>query len=177
MSYALFSGEKYYLTTQKRGSDWAPSPSDIRWLCKFKMTNTLSHCRKCSRIPPSYIVRGRGRGILQCNTVRKLSWQKQSAIYSPIFSLTDIWKRLGWTEDVAFKLLILKNNNEPAYFCIYMKWRDFKRYRKLGSCYFHKLYNCSETTLTGESRLLIRTPLGFWTRVPHDRKQTGSPLD
>jgi hypothetical protein len=31
--------------------------------------------------------------------------------------------------------------------------------------------------LTGESRYHTSIPLGFWTRVPHDRKQTGSPLD
>jgi hypothetical protein len=35
----------------------------------------------------------------------------------------------------------------------------------------------SETTLTGESRFHILTPWGIWTRVPCDRKQTGSPLD
>jgi hypothetical protein len=35
---------------------------------------------------------------------------------------------------------------------------------------------CSETMLTGEIRFHISTPLGFWTRVPHDSKQTGSPL-
>ncbi len=31
--------------------------------------------------------------------------------------------------------------------------------------------------LTGESRFHISTPLGIWTWVPCDRKQTGSPLD
>ncbi len=36
---------------------------------------------------------------------------------------------------------------------------------------------CSETTLTGESRFHISTPLGILTWVPCDRKQTGSPLD
>jgi hypothetical protein len=36
---------------------------------------------------------------------------------------------------------------------------------------------CSETTLTGESRFHISTPLGIWTWVPCDGKQTGSPLD
>jgi hypothetical protein len=35
----------------------------------------------------------------------------------------------------------------------------------------------SETTLTGESRFHISTPLGDWTRVPHDGKQMGRPLD
>jgi hypothetical protein len=38
-------------------------------------------------------------------------------------------------------------------------------------------HQCSETTLTGESRFHKSTPLGFWTRVPCDGKQTGSPLD
>ncbi len=38
-------------------------------------------------------------------------------------------------------------------------------------------HQCSETTLTGESRFHISTPLGIWTWVPCDRKQTGSPLD
>ncbi len=39
--------------------------------------------------------------------------------------------------------------------------------------------NCSETTLTGESRFHISTPPppGDWTRGPHDGKQTGGPLD
>ncbi len=36
---------------------------------------------------------------------------------------------------------------------------------------------CSDTTLTGESRFHISTPLGIWTWVPCDRKQTGSPLN
>jgi hypothetical protein len=36
---------------------------------------------------------------------------------------------------------------------------------------------CSETTLIGESRFHISTPLGIWTWVPCDGKQTGSPLD
>ncbi len=36
---------------------------------------------------------------------------------------------------------------------------------------------CSETTLTGESWFHISTPQAIWTRVPCDRKQTGSPLD
>jgi hypothetical protein len=40
-----------------------------------------------------------------------------------------------------------------------------------------RAHQCSETMLTGESRFHISTPLGFWTRVPHDGKQTGSPLD
>jgi hypothetical protein len=31
--------------------------------------------------------------------------------------------------------------------------------------------------LTGESQFHISTPLGIWTRVPCDGKQTGSPLD
>jgi hypothetical protein len=35
----------------------------------------------------------------------------------------------------------------------------------------------SETTLTGESRFHTSTPLGIWTQVPCDGKQTGSPLD
>ncbi len=38
-------------------------------------------------------------------------------------------------------------------------------------------HQCSETTLTGESRFHISTPLGIWTWVPCDRKQIGSPLD
>jgi hypothetical protein len=40
-----------------------------------------------------------------------------------------------------------------------------------------KLEECSETTLTGESRFHTSTPLGTWTWVPCDRKQTGKPLD
>ncbi len=40
----------------------------------------------------------------------------------------------------------------------------------------HQGHRCSETTLTGESRF-HRSTLGIWTRVPHDGKQTGSPLD
>jgi hypothetical protein len=36
---------------------------------------------------------------------------------------------------------------------------------------------CSETTLTGESRFHISTPLGIWAWVPWGGKQTGSPLD
>ncbi len=35
---------------------------------------------------------------------------------------------------------------------------------------------CSETSLTGESRFHISTPLGIWTWVPCDGKKTGSPL-
>ncbi len=35
----------------------------------------------------------------------------------------------------------------------------------------------SKTTLTGQSRFHISTPLGIWTRVPHDGKEMGSPLD
>ncbi len=38
-------------------------------------------------------------------------------------------------------------------------------------------HQCSETSLTEESRFHINTPLGIEPRVPHDRKQTGSPLD
>ncbi len=38
-------------------------------------------------------------------------------------------------------------------------------------------HQCSETTLTGESRFQIRTPQGIWTWVSCDGKQTGSPLD
>jgi hypothetical protein len=38
-------------------------------------------------------------------------------------------------------------------------------------------HQCSETTLTGESRFQISTPQGIWTCVPCDGKQTGSPLD
>ncbi len=38
-------------------------------------------------------------------------------------------------------------------------------------------HQCSETTLTGESQFHISTPQGFWTRVPYDGNQTGSPLD
>jgi hypothetical protein len=37
-------------------------------------------------------------------------------------------------------------------------------------------HQCSETTLTGESRFHISTPCGDWTRVPHDGKQMGGPL-
>jgi hypothetical protein len=37
-------------------------------------------------------------------------------------------------------------------------------------------HQCSETTLTGESRFHISTPQGIWTQVPCDGKQTGSPL-
>jgi hypothetical protein len=36
---------------------------------------------------------------------------------------------------------------------------------------------CSETTLTGESPVPHKYPPGDWTQVPHDRKQTGGPLD
>jgi hypothetical protein len=42
------------------------------------------------------------------------------------------------------------------------------------SCRGHQY---SETTLTGESRFHISTPLGFRTWVPRDRKQMSSPLD
>jgi hypothetical protein len=38
-------------------------------------------------------------------------------------------------------------------------------------------HQCSETTLTGESWFHLSTPLGFWTQVPCDGKQMGSPLD
>ncbi len=38
-------------------------------------------------------------------------------------------------------------------------------------------HQCSETSLTGESRFHISTPLGIWTWVPCDGKETGSPLD
>jgi hypothetical protein len=38
-------------------------------------------------------------------------------------------------------------------------------------------HQCTETMLTGESQFHISTPLVIWTRVPCDRKQTGSPLD
>ncbi len=41
----------------------------------------------------------------------------------------------------------------------------------------HRRKTWSETTLTGESRSHISTPLGIWTWVPCDGKQTGSPLD
>jgi hypothetical protein len=41
----------------------------------------------------------------------------------------------------------------------------------------HRGHQCSETTLTGESLFHIVTPLGIWTWVPCDGKQTGSPLD
>jgi hypothetical protein len=37
--------------------------------------------------------------------------------------------------------------------------------------------HCSETMLTGEFRFHTSTPLGIWTWVPCDGKQTGSPLD
>ncbi len=36
--------------------------------------------------------------------------------------------------------------------------------------------DCSETSLTGESRSHISTPLGIWTWVRCDGKQTDSPL-
>ncbi len=38
-------------------------------------------------------------------------------------------------------------------------------------------HQCSETTLTWESWFHASTPMGIWTQVPHDGKQTGSPLD
>jgi hypothetical protein len=38
-------------------------------------------------------------------------------------------------------------------------------------------HQCSETTLTGESRFHISTPEGIWTWVPCDGKQTDSQLD
>ncbi len=38
-------------------------------------------------------------------------------------------------------------------------------------------HRCSKTTLTGKSQFHISIPLGFWNQVPHDGKQTGSPLD
>jgi hypothetical protein len=37
--------------------------------------------------------------------------------------------------------------------------------------------HCSETTLTGESRFHISTPVGIEPGVPYDEKQTGGPLD
>jgi hypothetical protein len=41
-----------------------------------------------------------------------------------------------------------------------------------------RYHQCSETTPTGESRYYIsKYPPGDWTRVPHDVKQTGGPLD
>ncbi len=42
---------------------------------------------------------------------------------------------------------------------------------------FRNSWLCSETTITGESRFHISTPLGIWTWVPCDGKQIGSPLD
>jgi hypothetical protein len=42
------------------------------------------------------------------------------------------------------------------------------------SCRGHQ---CSETSLTGESRFHISTPQGIWTQVPCDGKQRVSPLD
>ncbi len=38
-------------------------------------------------------------------------------------------------------------------------------------------HQCSETMLIGESWFHVSTPPGDWTWVPHDRKQTGGPLD
>ncbi len=38
-------------------------------------------------------------------------------------------------------------------------------------------HQCSETTLAGEFRFQISTPVGIWTWVPTDGKQTSSPLD
>jgi hypothetical protein len=40
-----------------------------------------------------------------------------------------------------------------------------------------KRQRCSETMLAGESWFHISAPQRIWTRVPCDRKQTGSPLD
>jgi hypothetical protein len=37
--------------------------------------------------------------------------------------------------------------------------------------------DCSEATLTGESRFHISAPLEIWTWFPHDGEQTGNPLD
>jgi hypothetical protein len=41
----------------------------------------------------------------------------------------------------------------------------------------HQGHQWRETTLTGKSWVYISTPPGDWTRVPHDRNQTGGPLD
>ncbi len=42
---------------------------------------------------------------------------------------------------------------------------------------YKQMVTCSETTQTRESQFHISTPLGNKTRVPHDGKQMGSPLD
>ncbi len=47
------------------------------------------------------------------------------------------------------------------------------KYNVLKKCYVP----CSKTTLRGESRFHISTPLGSWTRVLCDRKQMGNPLN
>jgi hypothetical protein len=44
-------------------------------------------------------------------------------------------------------------------------------------CFGKYNWACSKTSLTGESRFHMSTPLGIWTWVPCDGKQTGSPLD
>jgi hypothetical protein len=55
--------------------------------------------------------------------------------------------------------------------------RDEASFRRGHNDQSRQRHQCSETTLTGESWFHISTPSGIWTRVPCDRKQTGSPLD
>ncbi len=51
--------------------------------------------------------------------------------------------------------------------------RDKARLRRGRDDQSRRGHQCSETTLTGESRFHITTPLGIWTWVPCDGKQTG----
>jgi hypothetical protein len=55
--------------------------------------------------------------------------------------------------------------------------RDEARLRRGHNDQSRRGTQCSETTLTGESWFHISNPPWDWTQVPHDRKQTGSPLD
>jgi hypothetical protein len=58
-----------------------------------------------------------------------------------------------------------------------MTVRDEARLRRGHNYQSLQGHQCSETTLTGESRFYISIPPGDWTWVPHDGKQTGGPLD
>ncbi len=55
--------------------------------------------------------------------------------------------------------------------------RDEARLRRGHNDWSHWGHQCSETTLTGESLFPISTPPRDWTRVLHDGKQMGEPLD
>ncbi len=56
-------------------------------------------------------------------------------------------------------------------------WDEARRRRGCNDDQSRRGHQCSETMLTGKSWFDIGTPLGIWTWVPCDGKQTGSPLD